>query len=518
MHPGSLKSSNFDVHPKNDGIDRSFEQITELAKAARRSLQIVQEAGRADGVSFSQRLQLSGRLILGNDIAGLILSFGLAGLCAWGIDTHLIDVPFQRLVSNDTARQTLGFALLGFVAILWLDAKGHYRQRLPYWEAVGHIVTVTLVGLIGSGFIQFAFKDSSSRLWTSLSWLMFGSSLFMSRVLVRRGLHRRGLWEIPALMIGTGQTAKAVLAALNKNKAMGFRFVDHIPATTLDSFAQSQAWESLLHSHDACQVFLALEGGELEKQQAALKSLAMARIPCSIVPPWFGLPCSTLSSHHFLMQDILLLHDTKRLELPLPRLLKRSFDCIVSAVLLVLLAPVFAVIAFLVSRDGGPAIFSQPRVGRYGQLFQCYKFRSMRVDAEQILATHLAENPEASAEWLKFQKLKNDVRVTRFGQFIRRISLDELPQLFNVFKGDMSLVGPRPILRGQESLYADDIDYYTAVRPGITGPWQVSGRNQLTFAQRVELESWYTRNWSLWLDIVILLKTIPALLEKGQAF
>jgi undecaprenyl-phosphate galactose phosphotransferase len=158
------------------------------------------------------------------------------------------------------------------------------------------------------------------------------------------------------------------------------------------------------------------------------------------------------------------------------------------------------------------------RVGKDGRHFFCYKFRSMRLDAETYLDNYLKKNPAEAEEWRKFQKLKNDVRITSFGHFLRRTSIDELPQLINVIKGDMSLVGPRPITLGQEQYYGNDFTYYESVRPGITGPWQVSGRNRLTFSERVLLECSYARNWSLWMDIVIILKTFPVFLKRENAF
>jgi lipopolysaccharide/colanic/teichoic acid biosynthesis glycosyltransferase len=142
----------------------------------------------------------------------------------------------------------------------------------------------------------------------------------------------------------------------------------------------------------------------------------------------------------------------------------------------------------------------------------------MRVDAEEVLEHYLVSNPQAAEEWNKFQKLKEDIRITKFGQFMRKTSIDELPQLINVLKGDMSLVGPRPCMSGQEGFYAEDFSSYESVRPGITGPWQVSGRNKLTFKERVNLEAWYARNWSLWLDIVIMLKTVPTILKREEAY
>jgi undecaprenyl-phosphate galactose phosphotransferase len=200
-------------------------------------------------------------------------------------------------------------------------------------------------------------------------------------------------------------------------------------------------------------------------------------------------------------------------------LIKRLVDVTLSSTALLCLLPLFAVVALIIRRDGGTAFFKQARVGKGGKLFQCYKFRSMRIEAEEVLKRTLAQDVDAAEEWSKFQKLKNDVRITKFGAFIRRTSIDELPQLINVLKGDMSIVGPRPCMEGQEDFYAEDFSCYESVRPGITGPWQVSGRNQLTFKERVNLEAWYARNWSLWLDIVIMLKTVPTLLlKRDQAF
>jgi undecaprenyl-phosphate galactose phosphotransferase len=241
-------------------------------------------------------------------------------------------------------------------------------------------------------------------------------------------------------------------------------------------------------------------------------------VPYSIIPPWLGLPSSTLSPHHFVMQDVLMLHNTNQLTLPMPQFLKRAFDIIVAGSACLVLLPVFAVLAILVSRDGGPAIFAQPRVGRNGKMFNCLKFRSMKVGAEAALKAYLAANVDAQKEWDIFYKLKNDPRVTKLGAFIRKTSLDELPQLWNVVKGDMSLVGPRPIKQDEIVFYEGDYAYYSSVRPGISGAWQVSGRSTLNYSQRVALDAWYSRNWSLWLDIVILLKTIPVLLKKDQAF
>ncbi len=169
-----------------------------------------------------------------------------------------------------------------------------------------------------------------------------------------------------------------------------------------------------------------------------------------------------------------------------------------------------------ISCNGNP-IFKQKRVGQDGRVFKIYKFRTMRLDAAQQLEKILRNDPEAREEWERDHKLKNDPRITPIGHFLRRTSLDELPQLINVLRGQMSLVGPRPIIEDEIPAYGEYLDYYQLVRPGITGLWQVSGRNELSYAERIQLDVWYVRNWSLELDLIILTKTlVTVLLRKGS--
>ncbi|MDX2028934.1 MAG: undecaprenyl-phosphate galactose phosphotransferase WbaP [Alphaproteobacteria bacterium] len=516
----SLKNKAAQAKPQiHEDVDNMLAQVENLAREARQPeiTETINEAPRSFP-NFTRLLQISGRYLMMSDIVALLAAFTCGGVGAWAVDVYLFNEGFQELFHIMSLQQFAIFTGLGAVALLWLDTKGHYRQRLPYWEVIGHLVAVVMLGFLAGGFIQFASKNDSSRLWMGLSWLMFGVFLLTGRTLVRRMLEKHGLWKVPAVMIGTGPTAQAAMSTLNRERKMGFALVKQIDASALETLSKPHAWKHLLMTHGASHIFLALEGSEVEKNSVAIKSMVRARVPCSIIPAWLGLPSSTLSPHHFMMHDVVLLHNTNRLQLPLPRLLKRSFDILLAGTALVVLSPLFAGVALLVRRDGGPAFFKQARVGRGGRLFNCYKFRSMRIDAEKFLARYLIENPAAAQEWRQFQKLKNDVRVTKFGQFIRRTSLDELPQLINVLKGEMSLVGPRPCMPGQEDFYAEDFSFYESVRPGITGPWQVSGRNKLTFKERVQLESWYARNWSLWMDVVIVLKTVPTLLKKDQAF
>lgn len=186
--------------------------------------------------------------------------------------------------------------------------------------------------------------------------------------------------------------------------------------------------------------------------------------------------------------------------------LKRALDLTAIVLAAPVVVPIVAALAFAVSRDGGKAFYTQQRVGRHGRAFRMWKLRSMVPDADQRMEAYLASNPQARAEWDKTQKLKNDPRITSFGRFLRKSSLDELPQLWNVFVGDMSLVGPRPMMLNQQALYPG-MAYY-ALRPGITGYWQTAGRNRTTFEARAEYDAVYEQNVSLATDAAILVRTV----------
>jgi len=196
---------------------------------------------------------------------------------------------------------------------------------------------------------------------------------------------------------------------------------------------------------------------------------------------------------------------------------KRILDFVGAALALILCAPVM-IFVYLMLGASGSVIFVQRRVGRDGRLFGCYKFRSMVHDAEKVLAEHLRRNPAARDEWERNFKLVDDPRITRFGRWLRRTSVDELPQLFNVLRGEMSLVGPRPIVQEEIGLYGNKIRAYYSCRPGLTGLWQIHGRNLVAYERRVVLDAIYARRQSMKLDVIILLKTVGVVLSGRGAF
>lgn len=197
---------------------------------------------------------------------------------------------------------------------------------------------------------------------------------------------------------------------------------------------------------------------------------------------------------------------------------KRLLDIAVASLAITALSPLLLLLALLVRRaDNGPALYGQIRVGVGGRTFRCLKFRSMIIDSDARLADHLSSNPAAAREWKLNRKLRDDPRVTGIGKFLRKTSLDELPQLFNVVRGEMSLVGPRPVVPSELDHYGLARVHYLRARPGLTGLWQVSGRSHTSYKQRVEFDRIYVNRWSLWRDIAILLKTVPVLLLRSGA-
>ncbi|HEY3779027.1 MAG TPA: sugar transferase [Rhizomicrobium sp.] len=196
---------------------------------------------------------------------------------------------------------------------------------------------------------------------------------------------------------------------------------------------------------------------------------------------------------------------------------QRLVDCIICFFAMPLAVALGGVIALSIRLDGGPALYSQRRVGHGGRIFNCLKFRSMVLNADERLEEVLAADPSAREQWERYQKLEDDPRITPLGRILRACSLDELPQLINVCRGEMSIVGPRPILTEQVLLYGESFPEYCRLRPGITGLWQIAGRNKFTFAERVRLDMQYAKSWSVWSDLRIILLTIPAVLAGRGA-
>lgn len=198
---------------------------------------------------------------------------------------------------------------------------------------------------------------------------------------------------------------------------------------------------------------------------------------------------------------------------------KRAFDVSAACLGLIFLSPLFLMVMLLVKlSDRGPIFYGHRRIGHNGQEFRCLKFRTMVTNGDKVLQEHLRNNPKAMEEWRETRKLQDDPRVTAVGAVLRKLSLDELPQLFNIIRGEMSVVGPRPVVRDELEMYENAAVYYLQSRPGLTGLWQISGRNDVSYATRVAFDTHYVENWSLVRDVVIIARTIPAVCAQRGSY
>jgi exopolysaccharide production protein ExoY len=230
----------------------------------------------------------------------------------------------------------------------------------------------------------------------------------------------------------------------------------------------------------------------------------------------------TLTGAHADIQSKLhetLLNSATRRPVPLGGLAKRAFDIAVAATAILMLAPLMIGVAVLVRLTSpGAVLYGHTRIGFGGKSFRCWKFRTMVTHGDIVLANHLRDNPDARAEWQATQKLRQDPRVTPLGSVLRKLSVDELPQLFNILSGEMSIVGPRPIVTDEVRRYGPSLGHYLRARPGLTGLWQVSGRSDLGYRRRVLMDRCYASRWSLLADIGIILRTIPAVLRSSGSY
>jgi undecaprenyl-phosphate galactose phosphotransferase len=304
-----------------------------------------------------------------------------------------------------------------------------------------------------------------------------------------------------------------------KDNSFGFNIKKKIFADRLTSLELQKSIEEEVNSdlYYAAVISLAKEDTDQTFKTVNYIMHHMKRV--YVLPKISKLPLFNSEFFNSINHKGMALYVKNRLLNPADRMIKEIFDKAVSFILLVVFLPILFILYIVVyiSTKGHP-LFKHKRVGQDGKKFNIYKFRTMRMDADKILKDLLENDSQKKAEWEKEYKLKDDPRVTRIGNFLRKTSLDELPQIINVFQGKMSLVGPRPIIDDEIAMYGDMFDYFKAVKPGITGLWQVSGRNDIAYDERVQLDVWYARNWSIELDIVILVKTVVIVLTRKGSY
>jgi len=481
---------------------------------------------------FSNRLgALEKLLLVASDLIALFAGFLLGRTATWLHNgTSFVD-SFTLWWSQNGATRIAIFAMLAVGIVMWCwGSLGHYTRRRPWSDEVRQVLQVLLAGFALDAMLVFLGKWEFSRLWLVTSWAMILVLVPLFRYLVKRWMLGRPAFQRPYLIIGSCEQAAEVIAAFESERLMGLRPVAVVSPSSHDcgqgNCSVHGAALPVVHLDDTVETFLKAPGAyqvviALGRQDELLKRLiqrlTLVRDDVFLIPPLAGLPLYGMELSHFFSHEVLLLRARNNLYRFFPRLVKRSFDIVASFLLLVALAPFMLFIAMKVRADGGPSMFGHTRIGRDGREFKCLKYRTMVQNSAGILANLLATNEEARREWQTDFKLKNDPRITPIGRFLRRTSLDELPQLINVLRGEMSLVGPRPVVRDELSRYGEVLAHYLKVRPGMSGLWQISGRSDVGYDQRVMLDRWYVQNWSLWSDLVILIRTVRVVLRREGA-
>mgnify|MGYP002098223203 FL=1 len=413
--------------------------------------------------------------------------------------------------------------------LLFLNIEQLYNRRMQFWQVIEKIFQASLYAVVAIVIVLYIgqIAASTSRMFIFLLWLFSFIYLTVFRYLTKKILEKVQLLRIPVLIIGAGKTAELLVKGIINDAGMGYKIIGLLEDNcvrngilkrfpVLGKFADVEA---VILKTGVQHVFIAAPGLEQEKLTRLIYKVQPLVKNIGIIPNLVGIPMGGIEVESLFNEKLMLLRLKNNLARSWNRYLKTIFDFALTLVGTVAISPILIFIAIWIYIDSpGPVIFKHTRIGKNGKKFLCYKFRSMCIDAKEKLAELLENDPVAKAEWKRDFKLKNDPRITKSGAFLRRTSLDELPQIFNVLKGEMSLVGPRPVIEEELERYGEYVNDYLMVKPGITGMWQINGRNDTSYAERVCMDSWYVRNWSIWIDNLILWRTLKSVIRCKGAY
>ena len=449
------------------------------------------------------------------------VTYGLGHLVDWAMTTP----PWHRVPLGDVRRSAVELVVSGGIALFYCMLQAHYTRRVSLSEEACSLLAVSVFALFTTCIVGTVMHGMVARHLFMGTWLLFPVTAMAGRVTMRRLLLLTGFWQRSVVLIVDDEaddldavrpSRSALSRSVLTELAIGYRIVAEIPARRLLASNRPDGLDALMRSHGAGQLVLDVDQTS-DTGRRLIRSVVRAGVPFSLLPKSADLPVFGVERTAFLSRNTELLTFRDRSGRPVFRLAKIAADLLIASAVLVVFAPVMLALALLVRLDGGPSLFGHERIGVGGRPFKCLKFRTMVVDGETVLREALERDPALAAEWAETRKLTDDPRVTRIGRILRATSLDELPQLFNVLRLEMSLVGPRPIVRQEVERYAEDISYYYGARPGLTGLWQVSGRSDTSYEKRVALDSSYVRNRMIWHELAILLKTIPVVLGRQGA-
>lgn len=446
----------------------------------------------------------------------------------------ILNLYFPTLSPQLSLSFFLRFWWLPVTFILFILYERLYVKKLPFWDEARELIkstsasTVAILSVITLGKMT----GNISRLTIVFLW-WYGLFLFpLFHLYGKKALYKLGIGRESVIIIGAGAAGIETARGINADVHLGYHvigFLDDdegiarefsIDGNPYRVFGKIRHFRKFVKHMDISTVIIAIPSLSNERLSELTNEIQKYTKSVLLVPDVKGVALTNTELYHLFMEQLFLLKINNNLKSPFNQFVKRAFDLSLSILLLPLVLLLIVLISLLIKLDSrGPVFHIEDRFGKKKVIFKCIKFRTMFLKNEKLLKDYLRAHPDADAEWRKYKKLKGyDPRVTRVGMFLRSTSLDELPQIFNVLTGEMSLVGSRPYLPREENDMQYHIDTILLTPPGITGLWQVSGRNKLTFDARLRLDTWYVLNWSVWLDIVILFKTFRVVLKKEGAY
>ena len=413
------------------------------------------------------------------------------------------------------------------IFLLFFAGAQLYTRRRPFYKETERIFYACLFAVAAIVFLLYVTQiaASTSRLFVVLLALLAFPVCALVRYGAKKYLQKSSRLQTPVLIIGAGKTAALLIRSLTEDVGMVCHVVGLLEDGTPDEaiagrypiLGRFDDAERVISETKIAHVIIAAPGlSQNDLARLIYRVQPLVKNLC-VIPNLVGVAMGSAEIESLFEEKLVLLRLKNNLNRSLNRVLKRIFDLCVGTIIAIPASLIIAVTYILIKIDSkGPVFYNAERIGKGGKLFKCYKLRSMYVNSDEILADFLDRNPDAKKEWKKFQKLRGeDPRVTKVGKWIRKYSIDELPQIFNVLGGTMSLVGPRPYLPREREKMEPWFSTICMTVPGITGLWQVSGRSNVTFDDRLRMDTWYVRNWNLWQDVVILFKTVKVVLGKG---
>lgn len=457
------------------------------------------------------------------------------GAAAW-VRISVLPNFFSRFEENTLVRPLTDLAALIGIIVLFLAWGGLYRRRLPFWDETRLIViqATLAMGAVFAGLTLAKVGAEYSRSILVLSWL-FGIVLMATgRYLGKRTLYRFAAFRRRTLILGAGNTGRSAFEALQRERTLGYRvvgFLDDAAGLEGETITQDRG-EPVRVLGPLNRIDEVLETLNVRELIVAIPSLPGHRLSdlvnrCQtrvdtvhVIPNLLHIPVYRTQPEYLLHDQAVMLRIPRPTAEWIQQVVRRTFDLTLATGAMIILALPFVLITLLIKLTSpGPGLLVQRRLAHRGGTFPMLKFRSMYADQAERLKRYLEAHPESKEEWGRFMKLRGfDPRVTPVGRILRRWSLDELPQLLNVLRGDLSLVGPRPYLPRELDLIGNCAPIILSVRPGLTGLWQVRGRSKLSFNDRLRLDLAYVRNRDLWLDLTILMRTVIVLLGREGAF